>query len=629
MATQTPITELDFELIKSQLKTYLRQQTQFKDYNFEGSNMNVLMDVLAYNTYHNNFYTNMAINEMFLDSAVLRNSVVSHAKELNYLPRSRRSAKATVSVTITDTDSVLQGQTVAIPAFSDFRTAFQGTNYNFVTMQQYIARKISPGVYRADNIEIFEGEMLTSFEREGFIVDDDGILRVALTNDNADTDSIEVFVDAEATDNENVYLFQKDIFGVGPSDKVFYLEPYLDDRYSVYFGGNVYGEQPSAFEDVRVRYRICSGAEPNGASKFTSTFLETVTIAVDTVSAAVGGAERESLESIRTFAPKALQIQERAITQSDYEVLLRQKFPEITAVSAYGGEELEPPQFGKVALAVYLRDGAELLSSSVANQYLEYLKDKTPLGIEPIFVQTEFMYACITAKLYYTKKQTSMSPDEIETKVRETILNYSNTNLNDFDTTLRLSKLTGDIDALDTSIQSTFLDVSPIIEWSPTVKVSSSPVFRFQAELVKPYPYKQSNGFTEYKPAFRSSIFKIKGSGPEGVPVFMQDDGLGNIQVVTDSATQPQVIFINIGTIDYARGEIKLVDFTVESYTGNAIDIMVNTKRRDVIVPKSRVFLLRDDDIKVEIISEEDLERQTSAGNRTVGTAGGTVISNY
>jgi len=627
MATQTPITELDFELIKSQLKTYLRQQTQFKDYNFEGSNMNVLLDVLAYNTYHNNFYTNMAINEMFLDSAVLRNSVVSHAKELNYLPRSRRSAKAVVSLTISDTDGVLQGQTVAIPAYTDFRTAFQGTNFNFVTMQQYVARKIAPGVYRTENIEIFEGEMLTSFEREGFIVDEDGILRVALTNDNVDTDSLEVFVDAEATDNENVYIFQKDIFGVGPTDKVFYVEPYLDDRYSIYFGGNVYGEQPSEFEDVRVRYRICSGNEPNGASQFTTTFLETVTITVDTISPAVGGSERESLESIRTFAPKALQIQERAITTNDYEVLLKQRFPEISAVSAYGGEELEPPQFGKVALAVYLRDGADLLSSSVANQYLEYLKDKTPLGIEPIFVQTEFIYACITAKVYYTRKLTSMSPDEIESKIRTTIANYSTANLNNFDTTLRVSKLTGQIDNLDTAIQSTFLDVCPVIEWSPTVKVSGSPVFRFQAELIKPYAYKATNGFTDYKPAFKSSVFKIKGNGSEGVPVYLQDDGMGRIQVVTDSASAPQVLFIDIGTIDYKKGEIKLVDFTVDSYEGNAIQVMVNTIRRDITAPTSRVFLLRDDDLHVQIISEEDLEREQASSN--VGTAGGTVITNY
>jgi hypothetical protein len=215
------ISELDFESIKSQFKDYLRGQTQFKDYNFEGSNMSVLLDVLAYNTFQNNFYTNMAINEMFLDSAVLRNSVISHAKELNYLPRSRKSARAVVRVTIND--STLVGQTITIPQYSEFTTSYQGQNFTFVTDQAYVARKTAPGTFIADNVEIFEGVMLSSFEREGYFVDDDGILRVILTNENADVDSIAVFVDAEATEDENVFIRKNDIFGVGATDKVFYV----------------------------------------------------------------------------------------------------------------------------------------------------------------------------------------------------------------------------------------------------------------------------------------------------------------------------------------------------------------------------------------------------------------------
>jgi len=623
MATQTPITELDFESIKTQLKTYLKGQTQFKDYNFEGSNMSVLLDVLSYNTFQNNFYTNMAINEMFLDSAVLRNSIMSHAKELNYLPRSRRSAKAVVKVRFVDTDNVLQGQTVTVPQYTDFVSSYQGVNYNFVNMQTYVARKIGIGVYETDEIELFEGEMLTSFEREGFIVDADGILRVALTNENADTDSFEVFVDAEATDNENIYIRRNDIFGVEPNDKVFYVEPYFDNRYSIYFGGNVFGNQPSEFEDVRVRYRVTSGAEANGASSFNTSFLSNVTTVVSTISPASGGLERESTESIRNFAPKALQIQERAITERDYEVLLKQKFPEITSVSAYGGEELDPPQFGKVALAVYLRDGGDLLSSSLANQYVEYLQDKTPLSIEPIFVQTEFIYACVTVKLYYSRKLTTKSADELETLVRGAIQEYSNENLNNFDVKMRLSKLTETINNLDVSIQSNFVDATPKIEWSPAANISYTPTFRFQAELVRPYPYKSTNGFTNYKPAIRSSAFKLKG----GESVYLQDDGLGKIQVITDSATQPQVVNVDVGSIDYDKGELTLVNFAVESYEGSAIEFEANTKRRDISAPTGRVFFIRDDDVTVEIIAEEDVERTAAASS--VATAGGSVITTY
>lgn len=249
MATK-PINELDFATIKSQFITYLRNQTQFRDYNFEGSNMNVLLDVLAYNTYMNNFYTNMAINEMFLDSAVLKNSVVSHAKELNYLPRSRTSAKAVVNVSIVD--SIERTQTITIPRFTEFRTNYQGASYNFITNQSYIARRTTGNTFVATNVEIFEGEILTNFEKDGFFLDDENFLRCNLTNDNIDTSTIEVFVDDEATDGQNQFFYTPDVFGVTPTSKVFYLDPYFDDRYSIYFGRNTYGEQPLPDIDVKI-----------------------------------------------------------------------------------------------------------------------------------------------------------------------------------------------------------------------------------------------------------------------------------------------------------------------------------------------------------------------------------------
>ena len=186
MAVKTPITELDFDGVKAQLKEYLKTQTQFKDYNFEGSNLSAMLDVLAFNTFQNNFYTNMALNEMFLDSAVMKNSIVSHAKELNYIPRSRKSAKAVVRVTITDAEA--EESTIAIPTYTNFTANYQGDIFNFVTNQTYVAKRTAPGVYVADNVELFEGQMLASFQREGFIVDADGVLRVFLSNADVDTD---------------------------------------------------------------------------------------------------------------------------------------------------------------------------------------------------------------------------------------------------------------------------------------------------------------------------------------------------------------------------------------------------------------------------------------------------------
>jgi|TARA_R110000796_G_scaffold57781_2_gene133328 hypothetical protein len=617
---KTPITELDFDSIKEQLKLYLQTQTQFKDYNFEGSNMSVLLDVLSFNSYQNNFYTNMAINEMFLDSAVLKNSIVSHAKELNYLPKSRKSAKATLNVTIVDNSST--ASTITIPQYAPFTSTYQGESFNFVTDEAYTARRVSPNTYIAENVDVYEGEMLVSFQKEGFIVDADGVLRVNLTNNEVDTDSLVVFVDAEATDDQNIFTKATTIFGVSPLDKVFYVEPFLDDKYAVYFGKNQFGLQPEEFEDVRVRYRITSGVEANGASVFSASFIEGATISPVIIAGgqAAGGSERESMESIRYFAPKALQIQERAVTTSDYEVLLQQAFPEITAVSAYGGEQLDPPQYGRVAISVYLNDNTEIISSTLSNSYIRYLNERSPLGIEPIFVQTEFVYADVIVSVKYSKKTTEKTAADLEALVRTAITAYSDNNLEDFNKTLRSSKLAGIIDALDTGIESTELKVSPIIEYSPPVNYNTNPTFKFEAELVKPYPYKSANGFTNFKPAVKSSVFDVKGTC-----VFLQDDGAGNIMFVTDEVTNPQITNPTAGTIDYTTGLVKLTNFEVESYTGAAIKITATTKENDVKAPKGRVFIVRDTDVKIGMYLEEfqspvATQSATNPPNTTINT---------
>ena len=272
MAIKTPINNIDFQSIKSQFVDFLnREQSQFKDYDFEGSNMSVLLDVLAYNTFMNNYYTNMAINEMFLDSAVLRNSIVSHAKELNYIPRSKQSAKAVVRITIRDSSET--NPTIEMPAFTEFSASINGENFSFITDQVHVARRTAVGVYVVDNVSIFEGQMLDGFEKDGFFIDDDASLRCNLSDENIDTRTIEVFVDEEATEGQNRFFLANDIFGKGPTSKVFYLAPYFDGRYSIYFGNNLFGEQPTNFEDIKVRYRVCSGEEANGISKFSTSLI--------------------------------------------------------------------------------------------------------------------------------------------------------------------------------------------------------------------------------------------------------------------------------------------------------------------------------------------------------------------
>ena len=591
MATK-PINELDFAAVKEQFIAHLRNQTQFKDYNFEGSNMNVLLDVLSYNTYMNNFYTNMAINEMFLDSAVIKNSVVSHAKELNYLPRSRTSAKAMVNVTITDTAAT--GQSILIPKFTEFKTNHQGANYNFITAQGYVAKKVSTNTFVAANVEIFEGEILTNFEKDGFFLDEENFLRCNLSNEDIDINTIEVFVDDEATEGQNQFFYTKDIFGVTATSKVFYLDPYFNDRYSVYFGRNLYGEQPSQDVDIKVQYRICSGEEPNGSSRFTTTFVSNAV--VTTIEAAGGGAERETIDSIKYFAPKSIQIQERAVTARDYDILLRQRFPEIQSVSVYGGDELDPPQYGRVAISVNLQ-GDGTISTTAKNEYVRYLSNKSPLTIEPIFIDPDFLYVELTVDVIYDGNQTGKSIQELESLIRSAISSYNSTNLDDFGETLRASRLTTIIDNVDDGILSNSLCINPIIEYKPLLNLTLNPRFKFETQLVKPYPYKATNGFADFKPSVISSNFTYRGINSK-----LQDDGSGNMRIISANAVNSEILNPLIGTVNYTTGEIRLINFSVEAFSGDAIQIYVAAASVNITSPKSRILTIRDEDVTINFV---------------------------
>lgn len=584
---QTPIVELDFFQIKDQLKAYLKGQTRFKDYDFEGSNMAVLLDVLAYNTYQNNFYTNMAISEMFLDSAQLESSVMSHAKMLNYLPKSATSSRAEVNLRIT-APGLNNTAALTIPPGQKFSTTHNGSIYNFYTDQTHIAklRPGSNGVYQIDCVPIYEGELVT----ETFVLSETKPV-VEITNENVDISSVRVLVN----NGTEEYLFRSDIFGVSATDKVFYVEPSLTGRYNITFGQNTFGKQPAFNEDIRVSYRVCSGVAPNGAFKFTTLFLYPT--AVSTFSSAVGGSDKESIESVKFFAPKSIQNQERAITARDYETLLLKEFGSSTikSVSVFGGDELEPPRYGKVAVSINPYNNTTL-SNGFKNAVLAFLADKTPLPVQPIFVDPEYMYAKIDVNVYYSKKQTSKSAPELEVSIREAIANYNITYLSDFGTTLQLSRLSKLIDDVDVGILSNTIEANPIIDYSPPTAQKQNPQFKFNSPLIVPYAFIEGVT-TNYTPAIKSSPFTS-----DGVEVILQDDGNGNVMTLSNNPQAARVINPSIGSVDYTTGELRLVNFKTTYYAGSAIKIYANTIDKNIVAPKSRIFSIRDIDITINMI---------------------------
>jgi hypothetical protein len=524
----------------------------------------------------------MAISEMFLDSAQREASVISHAKELNYLPGSARSSKAVVNIRINSSENTAS---ITIPESTKFTTNYLGQNYNFYTNSTCVAQRVAPNTFEVLGVEIFEGFLA----QETFLIDFD-FKGFTITNDDVDLSSLRLF-DEDGTE----WIYKKDIFGVNSDDMVFYIEPSLEGRYTIQFGRGIFGMQPDVDTGFSVSYRICSTTGPNGASRFTSSFLPSVSVTV--AQTAAGGAEKESIDSIKFFAPKSIQIQERAVTTSDYAILLRQRFPEIKSVSVIGGDELDPPQFGKVAIAVNLQQGGSL-SNSTRNQYRSYLSDKTPLSITPIFLDTKFLYSQIGVDVFYTTKFTNKTKAELRNLVSNAILKYGEDELEDFGSVLRISRLSSIINELDPGILSCAITAKPIIEYTPAINTADNPTFNFKTNLLQPYPFNPSRGFSNYKPSITSNNFVYK-----GINVFLNDDGLGKIQAISGNISAVNIINPSIGTVDYSTGNVRLSNFIVDEYE-TAIKIIATPVSSDVVSPKDRVLTLRDSDLTINVIEQ-------------------------
>ena len=594
MANISPVTNLDFFETKAALKTFLSNQTRFADYDFEGSNMNVLLDLLSYNTFYNNYYYNMAISEMFLDSAQERNSMISHAKELNYLPRSRRSAKAIVTFNITASQA---GNFFIIPKDTKISGKCGNTTFSFLTEKAYtavtsqvatLANSNVPGVYLPRTftvaaVDVFQGRLIT----ETLDITD-----TVLSNNMIDTRSLYVEV------NGVEYVYKTDIFGITATDKVFYLQPEEDEKYSLQFGQDKFGVQPESSDVITAKYRINSAEEANGVTSMTSSGIAGASnVSITVTSPSVGGSSAETNESIRTFAPKALQVQERAVTTRDYEILLRSRFPNIEAISVYGGDEVDPPQFGKVIISVDVTGGEGAADFEIAS-FTDYLKDKTPLTIEPVFVPAKFLFIDTVVDVVFDPNITTKSASQIRSEVKSAVTGYSTSSLADFNKTLRQSRLSATLDSVDGSIISSSIFASPIIQVVPILNTIQNPAFSYETSLVKPYAYDAITGLSGFTPAIRTTKLTI-----EGTVCRLQDDGAGKMMAVTASSTSPSVFKRSIGTINYITGAVKLSNLIVDSFDGNAIKFIANSVAKDVKAPKDRIITIRDEDITVNVTS--------------------------
>jgi len=596
MAANTSINlvNLDFTSLKESFKTYLKTQNTFKDYDFEGSNINVLLDVLSYNTYMNTFYLNMIGNEMFLDSAQLRESVISRAKELNYTPRSFKSARATVTLTIQTDGSVAS---VTMPKGTTFNTRVGSNTFTFSTDENKVISGAN-STFVSNEIVIYEGQ----YVNDTFTVNNsDTSQRFMLSNPTIDTDSLTVTVLEDNGAEILSYLRATSLFDKQANSQIFFVQGAENDKYEVLFGDGVLGRKPKDNSIVVCEYRICKGELPNGAFKFTSDgAIQTFSnVAVTTVSAAAQGAIHESIESVKFNAPRYFTTQERAITAEDYRNLLLLNFPEINAVSVYGGEEAVPPVFGKVFIAVDLKnvDGVPDIRKQ---QYYNFIKPRSSLSIDPVFIDPDFMNVDIFSTVRYNLNTTALNSESLKELILTAIRGFNGTYLDDFNTTLRYSSLVKTIDATDRSILSNDTIIRPIRVVLPETGIEKNYDIDFAQELENDFADLDKIYPSNYISTIESTNFVVQNK-----LVNLKDDGKGNITTITLDGTN-NVVVNTVGTVDYKTGKVQLKRLNITEYTGSGIKIFARTKRKDISSLLRTILTIKDEDVRINIVSERE-----------------------
>ena len=582
-------TNLDFNTLRAQIKDYLRSNSNFSDFDFEGSNFSVLIDTLAYNSYITSYNTNMAVNESFIDSATLRENVVSLARNIGYVPRSIKSAVATINFTVNAPDGAnavkLNKGLVALGSV-------QGGNYIFSIPDDITVTPDSRGIASFSNISIYEGSYLT----KTFRVDASQTnQRYILPNANIDTSSIRVEV--EESGSTQVYNAYTNIFDVNAESRLFLFQEIDDERYQIMFGDNVLGRKPANGALIRVSYIVTNGGDGNNAANFNFsgrlTYISSGTdkditsgiSLITTIQRSENGDSIESVDNIKYLAPRVYASQYRAVTPNDYKSLIPFLYPNIDSVSAYGGEELDPPEFGKVYITVKPKNG-EVLSDVVKDSIKNDLKKYTVAGIKQEFLDLKYLYVEFDSTVSF---DTGFISDKLnlQSRILSAIETYAkSSDINSFGGRLKYSKLLSQIDRVDSGITSNITtlimrrDLKPSYNQLATYEICYGNVFHADLE-----------GFN-----IRSSAFKIEGvDGNVYLTDFPDNDQLtGTVKFFTIDGDTITYINNNAGTVDYKRGEINLFPINISSTSiDGKIEIEVTPESND-IVAKENIYIVLD-----------------------------------
>jgi len=619
------VTEFDFDDVKENLKTYLKAQTEFKDYDFEGSGMNILLDTLAYNTHYLGFNANMVANEMFLDSASLRSSVVSHAKMLGYEVSSPRAPTAIINISLATSKT-----TATMSAGTAFTTTVDGTSYQFVTIADVTGSNTGNAV-PFDSTEIYEGTYVTS----KYLVDSSNVdQRFIITDNRADTTTLTVKVQTSASDSATTtYTKATDISQLSRSSTVYYLQEIEVGRFEVYFGDGIVSQSLSDGNVVSLNYVVTNKTQANGASSFSSpSAIDTVTdITITTVASASGGDEPETIQSIKLNAPLDYAAQGRAVTTEDYKLYARKLFANTQAVSVWGGEDgsyntssgvSATAEYGKVFISIKSTTG-ENLTTTQKDQLIKDFEPYKVASITPVVVDPETTFLILGVTFNYDSSATTKTATDLGSLIGVTLQNYNTTNLNTFNAPFRHSQLTGLIDDTDSSILMNTTTVTMAKLFTPTTTGSTSYTINFNNAFYNPVSGYQNS-------VIASTGFYINGETTE---YFFDDDGSGNLRIYSITVGVKTYYSSEAGTIDYANGLITINGILISS-TSN-IDGLASTQVRVTALSDSndvvpvRNQLLEIDFTNTTISSKVDSSATTGVGytTTTTGTTTSTTVS--
>jgi len=611
------ISELDFTNIKSSLRTFLSNQNEFKDYDFEGSSLSILLDLLAYNTHYLAYNANFVANEMFMDTAQLRSSVASLAKLVGYTPNSARAPIADLKLVINDGT----GSTITIPAGTKFTSSIDGLTYTFVSIADKTVQPVD-GVYTAASLNVYEGTYVSyNYTYDAQDIDQ----RFLIPSDRVDTTTIKVVIQNSVSDvTQNTYTKATSITQLDGTSKVFFLQEAEDGQYEIYFGDGVIGKKLDDGNIVNISYVVTNKTEANGATSFSlsgsvSGFTD-ITVTVN--SSAQGGAEPESLQSIKQNAPDFYSSQDRAVTVEDYKTKVKQLYANTQAVSAWGGENAETPFYGRVYISILPTSGSNLTESTKARIVTD-LKKYSVASVTPVIVDPEITNVLLTSTVKFDEKSTTKVADTIKSDVITTITNYNSNTLQKFDTMFRHSKLTGLIDDTDESILSNITTVRLRKSFVPTIGSSTKYTINFANALYNPH-----SGHASAEGGILSSTgFKIDGDATN--VWFLDDDGQGNVRRYRMDGSVRSYANNTQGTINYLTGVVEVNSLNVsniENVRGAAstvIEVTVKPNSNDLVPIRNQI-------LEIDIAnSSVTVEADTLVGGSANAGIGYTTTSSY